>query len=192
VLSVAFIAAGNQLVAPANATGLERLAFSIAAFLIALLVALGAAYSWALFRAPYEQRNGVRIMVNAAVERDEALAQRKRRLLNERELTQETLYIWELLDDPPHSKPVVVNRVLTECQIKGPGMVAFLGKGTVLNNRLGEGDIESVLHEMVNPGEKQGIIAFLNCDIVRCQFHGIGFFGPKELLDKFRENTTGV
>jgi hypothetical protein len=60
VLGVALAAASNWLVAPRDAAASVRFVYSIAAFGIAALAAIGTAYGWALLRAPYEQRDVLR------------------------------------------------------------------------------------------------------------------------------------
>jgi hypothetical protein len=110
---------------------------------------------------------------------------RRKRLRESREVTNETFHVWELFE--PQGKPLVINRAFIGCVINGPAMVTFMGQGNISKCHLGEGNIESVLHEMVNAGEKQGIIAFVNCDLTRCSFHGIGYFGDQALLDKIRK-----
>ncbi|MDQ6713433.1 MAG: hypothetical protein M3Z28_09650 [Candidatus Dormibacteraeota bacterium] len=161
-------------------------------FAIGIIGAFVAAYGWAFIRAPYEQRDALRSTVTAQREQEAISCQREHRLITDRALTNEEFFVWELLDDPSNKKPVVSNKILTDCVIKGPAMVTLIGKGELAGNKLGEGDLESVLHEMPNPGNKQGIIAFVNCKIIGCHFRAVGFYGPKELLDKIREGTTVV
>lgn len=64
VLGIASGFLSNLLVAPANASGAEKGVYAVAAFVIAVLVAIVAAYAWAGIRAPYEQRDGLRAMLS--------------------------------------------------------------------------------------------------------------------------------
>jgi hypothetical protein len=183
VLGVAFIAAGNLLVAPANAGGLERLVYSIAAFLMAVLLALGTAYCWALFRAPYEQRDALGVTAQELQKQARTEADRRRHLREDRELTGETFFIWELLT--PGEKPVVHSRTFTDCVIKGPALIAFQVSVDMKETLLGIPPVESVLYELV-PGERQGLIAFVNCKFVRGRLEGIGYYGDKKMLEMLR------
>jgi hypothetical protein len=70
-------------------------------------------------------------------------------------------------------------------------MVTFIGTTTVTAGSMGEGNFESILHE-TTMGEKQGVIGFLNCNLTRCRFIGIGYFGPTDMLEKIRTGTVVV
>ncbi len=61
LLGVVAIVAGYKLVAPDNATGPERLLYAVGAFGIAVILVGLAVFGWALWRAPYEQRNTLRL-----------------------------------------------------------------------------------------------------------------------------------
>lgn len=113
---------------------------------------------------------------------------RRHRLLESREINNETFYVSELVK--PNQKPLVENRSFTDCTINGPGMVAFVANDELAHCSLGEGDMDSILHEMPNPGVKQGIIGFVNCKLSRCKLRGIGIYGDRAFLDKVRRTTT--
>jgi hypothetical protein len=98
--------------------------------------------------------------------------------------------VWELLPKAG-VKPIVGHRNLTNCILRGPAMITFLGTTSVTGGTMGDGVIDSILHETA-PGEKQGVIGFLNCNLTRCKFIGIGYFGPKDLIDKIRKDTVVV
>lgn len=63
ILGLASAVLSNLLVAPTNATGSEKLAYAVAAFVVAVFVAAGGAFGWALIRAPFEQRDTLRLAV---------------------------------------------------------------------------------------------------------------------------------
>src|SRR6266699_3019810 len=60
ILGVLTAVANTLVVIPQNASSSERIAYTVGAFLGAVLVTLIAAYVWAFIRAPYEQRDALR------------------------------------------------------------------------------------------------------------------------------------
>jgi len=169
---------------------------ALAVVVIAIVAAIAAAYGWALFRAPYEQRNALRAV---AVELrgqlktiGDGLAQaddRQRRLREARDLTGETCYVWELL--PADGNLRIKDRNFTDCIIQGPAMATFVGESKFIHLTFGgNGGMESVLHEVPTSGPKQGIIAFINCTFTRGEFRRIGIYGSKDFLDMFRREVT--
>jgi hypothetical protein len=153
---------------------------------IGIVGAFVVAYGWALFRAPFEQRDVLRVRVRELDRKMGADAERQKRLRSDREVTGETFHVWELID--PAGRPLVENRIFRDCVLQGPGLVKFFGDGNKMEAcKLGvvPYGIESVLYEEVL-GMRQGLIGFINCEFVRSRFEGIGFYGDKAVLDQFR------
>lgn len=115
---------------------------------------------------------------------------RRKRLLSHRDITGEALHIWELINFA--NKPLVEDRTFTDCVLNGPAMVAFVANDHIEHCSLGEGDFDSILHEMPHVGVKQGIIGFVNCKFIRCKFRQLGIYGDKAFLDVIRHGTTVI
>jgi hypothetical protein len=184
MLGVLAIAIANLITVPSNATVKERIAYGILAFLVSVLLASIVAFSWALIRAPYEQRD----MLHRDSRRlqgsiDEQYARRKR-LLEDRVLTNETFYVWELL--VPGDRPIVRDRVFTDCVVKGPAIVTLMLDTEFTHTQLGSLPVESLLYESIE-GPHQGLIALVNCRFVRGRLERIGYYGDRETLDKLRK-----
>ena len=65
VLGMTALVIANFQTIPPSASPWERIAYSVGGFILALLIAVAAAFGWALFRAPYEQRDALRVSVSA-------------------------------------------------------------------------------------------------------------------------------
>lgn len=164
---------------------------ALAVVVIAIVAAIAAAYGWALLRAPYEQRNSLRVSVTTLTQQIDREKERLHRLRTAKKLEGESFYVWELL--PADAvKPVVIHRVFIDCVFRGPAVIGFLGEIRASDISLGEAPLDSVLLEMVAEGDKQGIIGLLNCEMRGCRLERVAIFGNKELLDKIRSVTTVV
>lgn len=118
--------------------------------------------------------------IRTSIEAQEA---RRKRLMEARVLTGETFSIWELL--VPGQRPLIHNREFIDCTIKGPAIIAPM-RCTFNHPMLGNGPIESVLYELV-PGERQGLIAFVDCTFLRARFEAIGYYGDEKMLNELRQ-----
>jgi hypothetical protein len=164
----------------ASLTGLTLPAWVFWILAIAFLVV-------AQFRTYRDVRRDLDQLRRAVSEREA----RRLRLSGAGDLNDEDCFVWELLPSLPGSKPLITQRTLTNCTLRGPAMVTFLGSTSVVAGSMGEGNIDSILHE-TTLGEKQGVIGFLNCTLTRCNLIGIGYFGPKDLMEKIRHGTVLV
>src|SRR2546426_3557128 len=80
ILGVLTAVANTFLVVPPDASLSERAAYTVVAFLGAVLVTLIAAFVWAFIRAPYEQRDALRRALATAQGETQALIDRRKRL----------------------------------------------------------------------------------------------------------------
>jgi len=205
ILGVLTAVANTLVVIPQNASSSERIAYTVGAFLGAVLVTLIAAYVWAFIRAPYEQRDALRTAmattraeVQALIDKREAEDDRRKRLRTDINLTDETFYLWELFDLDAGQQPIIRGRTFTRCVLKGPAVILFqLGVGDMnfkdtklaeLNNR----DIETILFEIPPPPVartiyKQGVIGIVNCRFDNCTFLGVAVTGQPEVLELIRK-----
>ena len=101
------------------------------------------------------------------------------------------IYLMDLL--APGSKPIISDRTIEDCEIRGPAMVGFLGNVTIADSGF-EGDIVSLCVEVTYKRIIFGEIGLLRCTFRRCQFKAIGILGTKEQIEKakrgFRQSTS--
>ncbi len=94
------------------------------------------------------------------------------------------IYLMDLL--APSSKPIISDRTIEDCEVRGPAMVAFLGNVTITNSGF-EGEIDSLFVEIADKRMIFGAIGLLRCTFRRCQFKGIGILGTKKQIQKARQ-----
>jgi len=181
ILGAFGIVLANLVTAPPGASLPERIAYGVVGFLAALGVAVLAAYGWAFIHAPYEQRNALRVIATQLRADASAQETRRKRLLNDRVLTNETFYIWELLK--PGERPLIQHREFIDCTIKGPAIISPQLSVDFDDMTLGLGSIDSVIYDLV-PGQRQGLIALIHCKFKRGSMDGIGFYVDKDLRAK--------
>lgn len=114
-----------------------------------------------------------------------AIETRRKRLLDDRVLTNETFYIWELIK--PGDRPIIQHREFIDCLISGPAIIVPMVSNTFEYVTLGVGPMESVLYDGGVPGDRQGLIAVVNCKFLRGRLEGIGYYGDKAMLDQMRK-----
>jgi hypothetical protein len=118
----------------------------------------------------------------------EASNRRLSRLRTALKVQNETFFVWELLT--PGDRPIIRNRRFEDCMINGPAVITFVGTLNLERSTLATvTDVEEVMYEVQTHGARQGLVAFLNCDFLRCRFDGIGYYGEKAELDKLRAAT---
>jgi hypothetical protein len=85
----------------------------------------------------------------------------------------------------------VVERTFEDCHIYGPAVLVLSGVGVVVDCAI-EGPADTAL---LYPADSQkrvlGPIEIVNTSFKRCQFHGVGFTGPRPLLDKLAAGSLG-
>jgi hypothetical protein len=82
----------------------------------------------------------------------------------------------------------VVGRVIEDCHIYGPGVVLLTD--SVLTDSGIEGNRESSLIRLADEQKTMiGPIELKDCVFRRCLFHGIGFVGSKDVLDRMSSAT---
>ncbi len=106
---------------------------------------------------------------------------RRKRLLEDRVITNETFYIWELLK--PGEKPIINNREFIDCAIKGPAIVSPQMSVSFEKTMLGSGPIDSMIYDLV-PGQRQGLIAILNSTFTRGSLEQIAYYVDKDVRAK--------
>jgi hypothetical protein len=194
VLGVAVIGAGNVLAAPRSATALERFGYSVAAFLVAALLAVSAAYGWALFRAPYEQRNALRTEVKrqeadlsaVANERDQLLAQNQESDLSGSVLHHQTIRLGDL---PMDGQGIVRGKRFEHCVIKGPGLIAVL-TGTNLVGLKFQGSADSLVW-VAPQGPVIGAVGLEYCQFLDCRIERVAVAASVKQAPYLKEMLSG-
>jgi hypothetical protein len=181
ILGALGVVVANVLTAPTNSTVEERIAYGVAGFLGSVLLALAAAFAWALIRAPHEQRNALRRNLRKLQDSVDEQGARRKRLLEDRVLTNEAFYIWELLK--PGERPLIQNREFIDCTMKGPAIISPQMSVSFDQTMLGAAPIDSLIYDLV-PGQRQGLIAIINSKFTRGSLEGIGYYVDKDVRAK--------
>ena len=82
----------------------------------------------------------------------------------------------------PGAKPIILNRTVEDCEVRGPAMVALMG--TTLANNTWDGDLESLFVEIADERIILGAIGLQGCVFRRCRFIEIGIIGTKEQIEE--------
>ena len=94
------------------------------------------------------------------------------------------IYLMDLL--APGAKPVISDRTIEDCEIRGPAMVAFL-QGGMISEGIFDGDIESLFVEVPDKKVFLGAIGLKKCVFRRCRFTQIGIIGTREQIEKAKQ-----
>jgi len=94
------------------------------------------------------------------------------------------IYLMDLLS--PGARPIVSNRIIEDCEIRGPAMVITLD-GTVIANSSFEGDANSLFVEVPEKRIVFGAIGLQNCVMRRCRFIAIGIIGTREQIEQAKK-----
>jgi hypothetical protein len=87
-----------------------------------------------------------------------------------------TINLMDLLR--PGAPPIIENRTIEDCEIRGPAIVGFL-EGNSLDTVGFLGDADSVLVELPEPRHIIGAIGVRGCVFRRCHFVEIGIIGVR-------------
>lgn len=131
--------------------------------------------------AQFRTYRDLRRELDKLVGQADAIEARRKRLLEDRVLTNETLYVWELLK--PGERPLIQNREFIDCTIKGPAIISPQMSVEFEHMRLGSGPVDSVIYDLV-PGLRQGLIAIINSKFTRGSMEGIGYYVDKDVRAK--------
>ena len=81
---------------------------------------------------------------------------------------------------------VLDNLVFIGCQINGPAVVVV--QGSTLDTNTFDGDLDAILWEVpVTRQRVVGAVLARNCSFTRCRFSNVGFAGPPEFIQTFRQ-----
>lgn len=97
------------------------------------------------------------------------------------------IYLMDLL--APGAKPIISNRTIEDCEIRGPAMVALLGLVTITESSF-DGDVDSLFVEVADKRIILGAIGLQNCVFRRCRFAQIGILGTREQIEKAKQGFT--
>jgi hypothetical protein len=86
---------------------------------------------------------------------------------------------------PPGATPIISDRTIEDCEIRGPSIIAPL-QGVTMNECGFDGDPDSVFIE-VPEGRIVGAVGLKDCVFRRCQFKQIGIIGASTVIRKIRE-----
>jgi energy-coupling factor transporter transmembrane protein EcfT len=94
------------------------------------------------------------------------------------------IHLMDLL--APGAKPIITNRTIEDCEIRGPAMVVLLGRVTIAND-IFDGDIDSLFVEIADERWIFGAIGLQDCVFRRCRFTAIGIIGTKEQIKEAKQ-----
>ena len=97
------------------------------------------------------------------------------------------IYLMDLI--APGAKPIISNRTLEDCEIRGPVMIALLG-GVTIGDSGFDGDINSLFVEVSENRHILGAIGLRNCVFRRCRFTQIGIIGTQEQIKQAKQGFT--
>ena len=115
------------------------------------------------------------------------LAKKKHEYISDNYIRGRLIYLMDLL--APGSKPIIINRTIEDCEIRGPAMIALLGGVTIANSGF-DGDIKSLFVEVPDKRMIFGAIGLQDCVFRRCRFTQIGIIGTREQIDKAQQGFT--
>lgn len=87
---------------------------------------------------------------------------------------------------PPGGVPIISNRTVEDCEIRGPTMIAPLQRATMDKCNF-DGDIESIFIEVADKRNIVGAVGLKDCVFRRCRFVQIGIIGTRETVKKAKE-----
>lgn len=128
ILGLASIVISNLITIPTDVSAGARIGLTTLSFVAAVVLAIVVAFFWALLRAPYEQREELRIMVSALTAERNALASQKQDFTAPM-IHHQTIRLTDLPMDP---NGIVRGKRFEHCVIVGPGLIAALS-GTNLS-----------------------------------------------------------
>ena len=80
----------------------------------------------------------------------------------------------------------IYERLFEDCHIYGPAVVVITGDGIIIQCCL-EGSYDNLFMYLADTQKEViGPIELADCVFRRCHFHGVGFTGPREFLDKIK------
>ena len=86
----------------------------------------------------------------------------------------------------PGAKPIISNRTVEDCEVRGPAMVVFM-RTTLDNNSWAGDDLESLFVEVADERKIVGAIGLQGCVFRRCRFIAIGIIGTKEQIEEAKK-----
>lgn len=110
--------------------------------------------------------------------------QPKPRYIPDSYISGQIIHLMDLL--APGAKPIISNRTIEDCEIRGPAMIALLGGVTIADSGF-DGDIDSLFVEIVAKRMIFGAIGLQNCTFRRCRFIAIGIIGTKEQIEQAKK-----
>jgi len=87
---------------------------------------------------------------------------------------------------PPGGAPIISNRTIEDCEIRGPAMIVILGPVTISGANF-DGDINSLFVDVPPNRQIVGAIGLRDCVFRRCRFTAIGIIGTKEEIDNAKK-----
>ena len=97
------------------------------------------------------------------------------------------VYLMDLI--APGAQPIISDRTIEDCEIRGPAMIALLGRVTIKNGTF-DGDVESLFVEVADKRIIFGAIGLRDCVFRRCRFVAIGIIGTREQIEKAKKGFT--
>lgn len=89
----------------------------------------------------------------------------------------------------PGARPIISNRTIEDCEIRGPAMITLLDGVTLADNNF-DGDINSPFLEVAEPRMIVGAIGLQDCVFRRCRFIAIGIIGTSEQIEQIKKGFT--
>jgi len=94
-----------------------------------------------------------------------------------------SIYLLDLI--APGARPIIQNRTIEDCEIRGPAMIGFLGTMN-LHDISWDGDEKSLFVEVEENHPLLGVIGLEDCTIRRCRFVSVGIIGVKQQIDQMK------
>jgi hypothetical protein len=190
ILGVLAIIVGIVVTAPPNASLNERIAYAVVGFLAAVAVAALAAFGVAVVRAPYEQRDSLRVAVNGLKTNLVAITAMRDALLDHG-FSDSVIHhrSFRLADLPMDKRGVVSGKRFEYCVIQGPGIIVALS-GTNLAGLQFEGPVDSVVW-LLPPDPVIAAVGLEYCEFVECRMDHVGIGANAEQIPYLKRMLAG-
>jgi len=87
----------------------------------------------------------------------------------------------------PGARPVISNRTIEDCEIRGPAMIGLLGGVNLDDNNFDGANIDELFVEVLENRIIIGAIGLKDCVFRRCRFIKIGIIGTKEQIKEAKK-----
>ena len=86
----------------------------------------------------------------------------------------------------PSSEPIISNRTIEDCEIRGPVMISLIERVTIYDSGF-DGDVESLFVEVAGERIIFGAVGLRDCVFRRCHFAGVGIIGSRAQINELKK-----